>query len=87
MTDPLCGLKGASAASAPERASSSAPLRIFRQLVHGASHGQAVTVETDVLGPVTVTSTNPTTLDTAYGLLQEGRAQNFLRKFPQTRCF
>eukprot|EP00439_Symbiodinium_sp_Y106_P049852 s3066_g6.t1 len=31
----------------------------------------AVTVETDVLGPVTVTSTNPTTLDTAYGLLQD----------------
>ncbi|CAE7643225.1 hom [Symbiodinium necroappetens] len=44
LTDPLCGLKGASA---------------------------AVTVETDVLGPVTVTSTNPTTLDTAYGLLQD----------------
>ena len=41
---------------------------------------EAVTVETDVLGPVTVTSTNPTTLDTAYGLLQEGGKPGKLSK-------
>lgn len=31
----------------------------------------ALTFETDVMGPITVTSTDPTTMDTAYGMLQD----------------
>ena len=33
---------------------------------------EALTFETDVMGPVTVTSSDPTTMDTAYGMLQDG---------------
>ncbi len=32
---------------------------------------EALTFETDVMGPITVTSTDPTIMDTAYGLLQD----------------
>ncbi|CAE7031407.1 hom [Symbiodinium natans] len=45
------------------------PLTSAIGCLQGAS--SAVTLETDVLAPVTVTSTDPTTMDTAYGLLQD----------------
>lgn len=42
-------------------------------LAHLEGASSALTIETDVLQPITVTSTEPTLRDTAYGLLQVGR--------------
>lgn len=52
-----------------------APVVVHGDLGHSGS--KALTFETDVMGPITVTSTDPTTMDTAYGMLQE---QMLLRK-------
>ena len=47
---------------------------------------EALTFETDVMGPVTVTSSDPTTMDTAYGMLQDGvsgKAMRLCHAMPQ----